>query len=180
MPIVLQYLRTVDGRPTISTRAGFRLRNYRGEGDIAIWLGLRAKAFARQRVGVRTWDRADFEREMLGRWWWKPEWMWFVETDGAATDIAVGSVTLALRGVPEAAVPAVHWLTVLPAWRRRGVGRMLMGALEAAAWDAGYRSVCLETHAQWTEAVQLYEALGYRLQPARPPDEPRPSDPFTA
>jgi GNAT superfamily N-acetyltransferase len=55
----------------------------------------------------------------------------------------------------------VHWLAVLPGWRRRGVGRYLMSVLEARAWELGYREVWLETHAAWAEAVRLYQALGY-------------------
>ena len=66
-----------------------------------------------------------------------------------------------MRGNPPSARPAVHWLVVLPAARRQGVGRLLMSHLERAAWDAGHREVLLETHAQWQAAVQFYEALGY-------------------
>ena len=71
-------------------------------------------------------------------------------------------MTLALRGADEAARPVVHWLAVLPAWRRRGIGRLLMSVLEARAWELGYREVWLETHAAWEEAVRFYRALGYR------------------
>ena len=36
--------------------------------------------------------------------------------------------------------------------------------LAAAAWDDGYRKVVLETHANWHNAVALYQRLGYQLQ----------------
>ena len=58
--------------------------------------------------------------------------------------------------------PVVHWLAVLPGWRRRGIGRLLLSRLHQDCWDAGYRQVWLETHAAWQAAVRLYRELGYR------------------
>lgn len=137
--------------------AGIALRTYRGPGDVSTWLDLRHRAFARARVGVRQWTETDFEQEFLTKPWWSPEHLWFAE----ARSQAVGTVALAIRGEEEGARPAVHWLAVLPAWRRRGVGRLLMCALESRAWELGHREVWLETHAAWDSAVRLYESLGY-------------------
>jgi GNAT superfamily N-acetyltransferase len=133
---------------------------YAGPEDIARWLDVRHRAFARLKVGVRQWTRNDFESEFLAKWWWQPERMWFAES--AAEAQITGTITLAMRGDQSAAVPVIHWLAVLPAWRRRGIGRLLVSALEAHAWDAGYRRVYLETHTAWTAAVELYEKLGYQ------------------
>jgi GNAT superfamily N-acetyltransferase len=58
-------------------------------------------------------------------------------------------------------IPVVHWLLVDPAWRRRGVGRLLMLHLELAAWHDGYREIELETHAGWGAAVAFYQSMGY-------------------
>jgi GNAT superfamily N-acetyltransferase len=74
---------------------------------------------------------------------------------------AIGAVTLALRKGAIGTVPVIHWLLVDPAWRRRGIGRMLVSHLERAAWDAGWREVQLETHAGWSAAVAFYESMGY-------------------
>jgi GNAT superfamily N-acetyltransferase len=107
----------------------------------------------------------DFEQEFLAKPWWDPTRMWFAEpisSDGAVASKPVGTATLALRGSGQVARPVVHWLAVLPDWRRQGIGRLLMATLEACAWEAGYRQVFLETHAEWQEAVRLYEQLGYR------------------
>jgi GNAT superfamily N-acetyltransferase len=72
---------------------------------------------------------------------------------------------LADRGLGALAVPAVHWLAVLPNWRRRGVGRLLIEALEERSWQQGHREIFLETHEGWTAARRLYESLGYHVSP---------------
>jgi GNAT superfamily N-acetyltransferase len=153
----------MTSRPIARSVAHLRLRTFGQPDDVERWLELRHRAFARQRVGVRTWSAADFAAEFLTKGWWMPERLWFAETpapDGAPW--TVGTVTLALRGTGTAARPVVHWLAVLPEWRRRGVARLLMAELEAAAWDAGYREIYLETHAGWTAAAGFYQELGYR------------------
>lgn len=54
---------------------------------------------------------------------------------------------------------------VEPAFRRRGLARRLMAALEESAARAGHRSVVLNTGQQQPEAIALYERLGYRAVP---------------
>jgi GNAT superfamily N-acetyltransferase len=162
MPSVLQLTKKLLEPPQIVDLPGFQLRHYRGPEDAEVWLELRRRAFARQKLGVGNWDWADFEREFLAKPWWTPESMLFAESVGpSGNNMAVGTVTLARRGELPDARPAVHWLAVLPSHRRRGIGRLLVTALEAAAWDAGSRQVWLETHFQWLEAAELYRALGY-------------------
>jgi GNAT superfamily N-acetyltransferase len=163
MTAIVHRQRRLDARPSLSSIRGVSLRSYRGEVDIAPWLRLRERAFARQKVGVRQWDADDFHREFLDKTWWRPEWMWFAEAGDAPHADPIGTVTLAIRQSRDAAVPVVHWLCVLPAWRRRGVGRLLMNMLEQAAWDAGHREVALETHEAWREAAAAYEAMGYEV-----------------
>jgi GNAT superfamily N-acetyltransferase len=139
------------------------LRNYRGAADIELWLAIRAAAFAREQVGVGQWDAGDFEREFLSKPWWSPGRMWLAEIaqiDGTCR--AVGSVTWADRGRPPELKAAVHWLAVLPGYRRHGIGRLLLETLHQACWDAGHREIYLETHAAWSRAARLYAALGYR------------------
>ena len=162
MTTVLQLTRTIDERPVPAEIADVRLRHYEGPHDIPVWLELRRRSFARQKVGVRDWDESDFQREFLSKSWWRPQAMWFAEMQPLLLPaIAVGTVTLALRGEGSSAKPVVHWLAVLPGYRRRRVGRLLMCALETAVWDDGGRQVWLETHSQWLEAARLYESLGY-------------------
>jgi GNAT superfamily N-acetyltransferase len=183
MATVLQLRRELKNRPEIPSIAGLDVRTYQ-ETDILAWLELRHQAFARQRIGVRQWTESDFHSEFTSRWWWRPEHMWLAESsepspfgrgrvsagdspwrgEGAGDQPLIGAVTLAMRGEPDQPEPrpVVHWLIVHPRWRRRGIGRLLMAHLEAAAWDVGYRDVWLETHAAWEAAAKFYESLGYR------------------
>ena len=47
-------------------------------------------------------------------------------------------------------------------WRGCGLGRRMLGALEDAARDLGYREVRLDTNATLVEAIAMYEHAGYR------------------
>jgi GNAT superfamily N-acetyltransferase len=162
MTTVLQLTHKLIDWPAAAPIADVRLRHYEGPQDINTWLELRRRAFARQQVGVRDWEAADFEREFLHKSWWHPRAMWFAETKSSMLPpAAVGTVTLARRGDAPEGKPVVHWLAVLPSYRRRRIGRLLMSALETSVWDAGGRQVWLETHSQWAEAARLYESLGY-------------------
>lgn len=159
--------RRLDVRPVPVIPAGVRLRTFGGPDDVDLWLALRDRAFARQRLGVQQWNREDFEREFLSRPWWRPDQLWFAETNAfpqlpLLAWQPVGTVTLALRGDGTHAKPVAHWLAVLPSGRRRGIGRLLMATLEACCWDAGQREVWLETHTAWSAAVAFYRTLGYR------------------
>ncbi len=171
MPTILQLTRKLVERPTVEPVAGVDLRNYDGPDDIDIWLDLRRRAFARQKLGVGNWDAGDFEREFLHKSWWRAQAMWFAETRSQLLPASVvGTVTLARRGDSPDARAAVHWLAVAPGYRRRGIGRLLVSTLEAGVWDAGGRQVWLETHVHWTEAAGLYRSLGYEAIKKR--DEP--------
>lgn len=163
MASILQLTREIRQRPITAAVPGVEMRHYAGPADIEVWLDLRRRAFARQKLGVGDWQKSDFEREFLAKTWWRPQAMWFAETRPLAMPpAAIATVTLALRGAGPDARPVVHWLAVLPAYRRRGIARLLVSTLETAVWDAGGRQVWLETHSAWSEAARLYESLGYR------------------
>ena len=162
MAIILQLTKRLTERPEPAQLAGVKLRHYAGQDDIETWLDLRRRAFARQKVGIDNWDAADFEREFLRKPWWSPEAMWLAEAEALLVPAkVVGTVTLARRGEPAAGKPVVHWLCVLPAYRRRGIGRLFLTTLETAVWDSGRRQIWLETHSAWREAFALYQSLGY-------------------
>jgi GNAT superfamily N-acetyltransferase len=63
------------------------------------------------------------------------------------------------RIAPDAA--EIKRMYVVPAARRRGVARMLLGALEDAARERGYRFVRLDTGPLQRHAMALYASEGY-------------------
>ena len=77
----------------------------------------------------------------------------------------------ALRRLPVGDV--VEWelkrLVALPAARGRGVGTLLIAAVEADAVARGAERIVLQTGNRQPEAVALYEKLGYHPIPAYPP-----------
>ncbi|HET9073247.1 MAG TPA: GNAT family N-acetyltransferase [Solirubrobacteraceae bacterium] len=54
---------------------------------------------------------------------------------------------------------------VIPAWRSRGVGRQLLGALEARAVLLGFTVARLDTGHRQPDAQHLYASAGYREIP---------------
>ena len=50
---------------------------------------------------------------------------------------------------------------LLPAWRGRGVGRLLWSATEAFAREAGYRKLAIQVRASNTGAQGFYRRLGF-------------------
>ena len=135
------------------------LRNYEGECDMLSWLALRNSVFSELSRGERPWSEKDFQREFLSKSWWEPRRMWLAESTGH--DALVGAVALADSNVGGEKFPSVGWLAVASSWRRLGVGRLLMAALERACWERGRRVVTLQTLRSWESAVAFYRALGY-------------------
>ena len=88
--------------------------------------------------------------------------MWFVEAQRHASGACESP---APSRWPDAAKhagkPVIHWLAVVPGFRRRGLGRLLVRTVESTMWKQGERQIWLETHSGWREAAQLYAALGY-------------------
>ena len=70
--------------------------------------------------------------------------------------VACGGLRTLAPGLGE-----VKRMYVVPAARRRGHARRLLGALEDAAREAGLTRLRLDTNAQQPEALLLYEACGY-------------------
>jgi GNAT superfamily N-acetyltransferase len=71
----------------------------------------------------------------------------------------VGCGALKLHGDEPAELKRM-W--VAPAARGLGLGRRLLGELEARAWVLGVRTLRLETNGALTEAIALYRGAGYR------------------
>ena len=80
-----------------------------------------------------------------------------------ASGAAVGCGALRPLGDDVAEIKRMY---VVPAARRRGVSKLVLAGLEAAARDRGWTTLRLETGRRQPEAVALYEGVGYRLIPA--------------
>jgi GNAT superfamily N-acetyltransferase len=160
--MLVRFAKNLRARPDLPACSRFRLRNYQGEDDVAVWLDIRRRALVGQIAAGRDWSESDFRREFLAKPWWRPESMWFVEESNTHGAIPLGAAALRLSDSP--AVASIQWLLVVPEARRRGVGRQLVAAVEAAAWDAGCRMVVAETLEAWEGAVRFYESVGYRAR----------------
>jgi GNAT superfamily N-acetyltransferase len=161
MPPILHLRKELVDPPVERLAANFLVRSIVLPDDIEGWLELRKRATANLTPPVREWSRAEFMSQMIERAWWRDEQTWLAIDAASGRPTVIGAVTLALRTGPVASLPIIHWLLVDPAWRRRGVGRMLMSRLECAAWEAGWREIELETHAGWSEAAAFYHSMGY-------------------
>ena len=158
-PVVLQFRRHQFRPPDAGEVPGICVRNFMVPDDVAAWVALRERAMADQIPRVRQWSESDFFSEMQSKPWWRCERTWLAI--GSEATSPIGAVTLALREGAASTIPVVHWLLVDPAWRRRGIGRLLISQLELAAWNYGWREIELETHAGWNAAVAFYQSIGY-------------------
>ncbi len=157
---VLQLKKRLARRPIFQTPPGLDVRPYQSLADADAWLALREQAFEGENPSVRAWSQAEFRAEFLERPGWSPGRMWLAEA--LPHGPLLGAVSLCLRSAAAHTSPAVHWLMVAPAARRRGVGRLLLSSLEQACWDLGYRTLRLETHRGWETAVQFYRSQGFQ------------------
>jgi GNAT superfamily N-acetyltransferase len=80
-----------------------------------------------------------------------------VARDPAGEAVACGALRPLGDGVAE-----VERGYVVPAWRGRGVSKVVLAGLEAAARDRDWKTLRLETGPRQPEAVALYEGAGYR------------------
>ncbi len=87
--------------------------------------------------------------------------LWLVALEGGAVAGYVGSQSV----LGEADMMN---LAVAPAYRRRGIARALLAALEQALDARQVGSLCLEVRAGNAPAIALYTACGYRQVGLRP------------
>lgn len=78
-------------------------------------------------------------------------------------DEPVGSVRCHVDQAGEERFVYLHRLAILPAYRRRGIGRLLVEVVEAIAREQGIRQIRLEVRAAQPENIAFYRTLGYLL-----------------
>jgi GNAT superfamily N-acetyltransferase len=159
MASVIAMRKKLRNAPELVVLPGIELRSFVDNRDIPRWLELRARSLPHSVVG-RPWTEQDFAREFLRRPWWGPERMRFAESRDASRR-ALGTITLGERGLPGRSQPSIHWLLVDPDYRRQGIGRSLVAAVEESCWRVARKTIALETLTTWTDAVKFYQALGY-------------------
>ncbi|SIO88720.1 GNAT family N-acetyltransferase [Nocardiopsis sp. JB363] len=92
-------------------------------------------------------------------------------------EIVAGGALRPYRPAPDGTPGTVEFKRIWTSarHRRKGLGRLIMTALEDAARDLGYSSVMLFTGPSQPEAVALYERIGYRwVDPTTIDDLPYP------
>jgi GNAT superfamily N-acetyltransferase len=86
-----------------------------------------------------------------------PRGTFLVGFDDAGAPVCGGGVK-----PPDDDTAEIKRMYVAPAARRRGLARVLLGALEDAARDLGYSTARLDTGPLQAHARALYESAGYR------------------
>jgi GNAT superfamily N-acetyltransferase len=129
--------------------------------DAADWLALRQRSFADEAPPVRDWTIQDFVRELYCTNRESRRTTWLARPANVAGADPCGAVSLS-RPIKAMPVARIHWLMVDPAWRRQGVGTWLISTAERYCWELGWPDLRLETHRNWTAAVQFYRVHGYQ------------------
>lgn len=151
----------VHNRPGFPENNRHEVRTYRDFSDAARWLAVRNAALLGRVAAGRPWDERDFRREFLDKPHWRPDWMWFAEDRSGQDDATAGVAVMTANQHTAPSVASIQWLLVRPERQRQGVGRLLLSAIEAAAWEAQRTTLVVETLSEWTDAIAFYKFCGF-------------------
>jgi ribosomal protein S18 acetylase RimI-like enzyme len=142
--------------PERSLPDGVSLRWYR-DGDESTWLEVQRATGIYGSIGptlfVREFGAAPehlAERQAFA-----------VDSDGRA----VGTATAWFDPGGDPGLGRLHWVAVVPAWQRRGLGAALTCLACRRMVDLGHRSVYLTTGSTNGPAIRLYEGSGFAPWP---------------
>ena len=118
------------------------------------------RAYARDPMGDERDLSADSQQRLIGGLRGHPTTLVFLAFDGARP---VGIATCFLGFSTFAARPLVnvHDLHVVPEFRRRGIGRRLLEAVETRARELGCCRLTLEVQERNRVALELYARFGF-------------------
>ena len=108
-----------------------------------------------ERVFPSPWSRQSFEEEMVNALA-----VYIVAETGGRIAGYIGAWRILDEG-------HITNLAVDTHWRRRGLGRRLLGAMETLLWREGIRRVTLEVRVSNEPALSLYRRQGYRERGVR-------------
>jgi mycothiol synthase len=153
-----------DPLPDVSpTRPGLTLAPYTAERDEAVRQAHR-EAFAGH-WGAAPPDEQRWQQRYTGAQTFRPDVSWLLLDGDEVVAYLLTSfweADAAASGVREA---FVGHLGVRPAWRRRGLGALLLGTALESYRAAGYdRSILTVDTGNATGALRLYERAGYTLR----------------
>ncbi|HET7648375.1 MAG TPA: GNAT family N-acetyltransferase [Gaiellaceae bacterium] len=117
---------------------------------------VQALAAAQQAEMHGIYGEADIGPARVADMFVEPDGTFLVARDEAGRAVACGGLCRYDEGRAE-----LKRMYVVPEARGRGLGRLVLEELEAAARRLGYRGVVLETGDRNVEALGLYRASGY-------------------
>lgn len=102
--------------------------------------------------------------------WSAQDFLDMVEREGALYIVALcGGRPIGVCGVIDACGDGdISNVAVEEAWRKRGIGRMLVAALMEWGKEIGICNYTLEVRVSNTAAIRLYESLGFQNEGIRP------------
>jgi len=152
---------TLDNLPSSTDTASCLIRGYQS-GDEAAWTHIQAEADQHNTITSSLFAREFGDH--LGQ---------FANRILFAVIPATGPVGTAAAWCGASSKDnwgRVHWVAVLPAWQRRGIGRKLLVAVCHRLRHLGHESAYLTTSPVRLEALRLYLSLGFLPRIAVPLD----------
>jgi len=141
---------------------GVTIRTEMRPGDLGRIVSLHGELYARECEWDLTFEAyvagplAEFVRSPSPR-----NRLWIAEHEGRI----VGCVAIVAASQREA---QLRWYLVVPEWRRRGLGRLLLDEAIAFSRQQGYETVFLWTTSNLAEAARQYRAAGFRKTEEKP------------